>query len=128
MIISGFLHASWTSDHTEKITKFKQLDAWFFNESCAFYKDGMTPEHKEPPYYSPPSERNWVYPDPEAKIWWKTRGQKHYYVYVWFLSARICFCVLLVFCFFARIFCLFSLRRLSVYDVYEHDLSNGGVI
>ena len=74
-----FLHASWTSDHTEKITKFKQLDAWFFNESCPFYKDGMTPKHKEPPYYSPIKERTWVWPEKDGKIWWKTRGQSLFY-------------------------------------------------
>ena len=71
-----FLHASWTSDHTEKVTKFKQIDAWFLNQSCPFYEEGITPKHKEPPYYSPSGERNWTYPDPDAKEWWTTRGQK----------------------------------------------------
>eukprot|EP01083_Nonionella_stella_P002566 7363_1 len=74
-----FLHASWTSDHTEKVTKFRQLDAWFFNESCPFYTNGVTPKHKEPPYYSPPDERHWVWPDPHAKVWWRTKGQHHFY-------------------------------------------------
>ena len=69
-----FFHASWTSDHTEKVTKFKQIDCWFLNSSCDFYEEGMVPTHKEPPYYSP-KPWNWTYPDPEAKEWWATRGQ-----------------------------------------------------
>eukprot|EP01084_Bolivina_argentea_P310597 537500_1 len=74
-----FMHASWTSDHTEKITKFKQVDAWFFNSSCPFYNDGVIPRHKDAPYYSPSGDRNWVWPDPNAKVWWKTKHQKHFY-------------------------------------------------
>eukprot|EP01084_Bolivina_argentea_P310594 537497_1 len=70
-----FLHASWTADHTEKITKFKQVDAWFLNHSCPFYNRDMIPDHKSPPYYSPSGDRHWVYPDVNAKVWWKTKGQ-----------------------------------------------------
>ena len=74
-----FLHASWTSDHTEKVTKFEQLDAWFLNKTCPFYKNGATPDHKEPPYYSPMEERTWTWPEKDGKEWWKTRGQQHFY-------------------------------------------------
>ena len=30
-------HSSWTSNHIEKITKLKILQAWYFNQTCHSY-------------------------------------------------------------------------------------------
>ena len=37
-----FAHTSWTqTDHTEKVTKFKTIDAWYFDESCPYYSEDL---------------------------------------------------------------------------------------
>lgn len=65
-----FLHASWTDQHTKKVTKFKVMNAWFLNESCSHYQDGVVPEHKEPMFTLSEENMRWTYPDPEEVRWW----------------------------------------------------------
>ena len=69
------LHASWTSSHSEKITKFKMLGYWFYNNSCKWYKYTTnhieTPNHQKPKYYLWKKDRKWTFPDYNEKQWWK---------------------------------------------------------
>eukprot|EP01083_Nonionella_stella_P016422 45843_1 len=72
-----FLHASWTFDHAEKVTKFKSINAWFFNEQCPWYDKSLIPKHEEPKKYLLPKDRTWTWPDPKQDAWWTSHGQPH---------------------------------------------------
>jgi len=37
-----FAHASWTANHGDKVKSFKAIDAWYFVESCPFYRQELT--------------------------------------------------------------------------------------
>lgn len=53
-------HASWSETHIHKITKFKMVDAWFFNDTCVHYKPELMPNHSEPHHKIPEQQRNWT--------------------------------------------------------------------
>ena len=64
-------HASWTGDHSSKITKLKVLQAWYLNQTCKYYQPNMIPKHKKPEFELTPNMRNWKYPELKPIKWWQ---------------------------------------------------------
>ncbi len=68
------LHASWTTTHFDKITKFKTVSAWFLEDPrCEYlkYPEISVPAHNSPPYVLTEDEKTYVWPEPDD---WKSKG------------------------------------------------------
>ena len=69
------IHASWTTHHFDKITKFAQLNAWFYNESCRYFDRELMPKGEGKAFHTsgniiPKDKRTWSWPDKKPHIWW----------------------------------------------------------